>query len=99
MLTQKCLEFVVQHKEAENYHKQFEKNTLSTNSKFLFKRAQMLYLTAGREISNELTNHFIKYDPYGITIGIILTTIVCISICLFNYFIAVAINIILFFIF
>lgn len=66
----------MQHKEAENYHKEFEKNLLSTNSKYSFKRAQMLYLAAGREISIELTGHFMKFDHCSIIIGLILITIV-----------------------
>lgn len=73
------IEFVVQHKEAEENHKKFAVEQLAGNAgvaDYHFKRARMLYVAAAQEMSNELAGHYVKFDQYGIAVGLLLTSVV-----------------------
>lgn len=78
-LTFNFAEFLVQHREAEHNHKRFEIEQSAGNAgvaDYHFKRARMLYVAAAQEMSNELSGQYVKFDHYGIAVGLLLTSVV-----------------------
>lgn len=71
------LEFFKQHQEAVGLHKLILLANTTTSEGHLFKRCRMLYHDSAEEMSNILSQTFLKYDLASISLGI--TIVVSVS--------------------
>jgi hypothetical protein len=66
-------EFYLQHEEAKLSHKILIDYPDDMN---VFKKAQLKYTAAGKEMRNLLTLNYLNYDILSIIIGLVMTTLV-----------------------